>query len=179
MKAVIVFESMFGNTRQVARAIADGISEFGEAQVVCVVDGPPRPDDEIDLLVVGGPTHAWSMSRPSTRKSAPSYADKPGQDLTLEPGAATGPGVREWLAQLPRRGVDAAAFDTRLDKPPMITGRASKAIGRALTKRGARLVARPQSFLVDNKNHLLPHELDRARDWGREVAAKVGVLRTR
>jgi len=63
MKALVVYESMFGNTEQIARAIAVGLGESVDVQVAEVTDAPTKPDHEIALIVAGGPTHAFSMSR--------------------------------------------------------------------------------------------------------------------
>jgi hypothetical protein len=170
---VIVYESMFGNTTAIARSIADGLVESSDVQLICVAEEDTRLPGNVDLLVVGGPTHAWSMSRPNTRKSAPGYADKPNSGLVLEPGADTAVGVREWLASQGRLTVSAAAFDTRVKGPWFVTGRASRPIAKALAGQGAHLVAPPESFLVDRKSHLLPGEETRAEAWGR----RLGVLR--
>jgi hypothetical protein len=170
MRATIVYESMFGNTRVVAEAIAEG---FGPgARVVPVAEADP--DAGADLLVVGGPTHGWGMSRPNTRKGAPGFASKSDSGLAMEPGAQCGPGVRDWTSSLAPSHTRGAAFDTRISGPAIMTGRASKGIGRALKRHGITLVARPESFLVDRKSHLLPGEADRARAWGAHLAATVG-----
>jgi hypothetical protein len=76
------------------------------------------------------------------------------------------PGVREWIASLERVVAMAAAFDTRISSRLSYSqGRASKSIGRQLTRHGLTMVAPPESFLVDKKSHLLPGEVDRARAW--------------
>ena len=61
MNALVVYESMFGNTEQIARAIADGLSESVEVQVAEVANAPTEPDPDTALIVAGGPTHAFSM----------------------------------------------------------------------------------------------------------------------
>jgi hypothetical protein len=167
---------MFGSTRRIAEAIAEGLSPSVETRVVGVADAHPDLLDGVDLVIVGGPTHVHSMSRPGTRKGAPDYVRKPGSGLALEPGADTGPGVREWLASLDHVHAQAAAFDTRLRAPAAVTGRASKGIGRELAGRGIEIVAPPESFLVDKTSHLLPSEQDRARAWGAHLATIVEQL---
>ena len=131
--------------------------------------------DDADLIVVGGPTHVHSVSRPSTRKAAVTAADKPESDLVVEPDAA-GPGLRDWFAGLERMSGQAAAFDTRLHAPAVLTGRASKGITRMLRHHGFTVVADPESFLVTKANYLEPDEETRARDWGDQLAAVVGAL---
>ncbi|HET9077338.1 MAG TPA: flavodoxin domain-containing protein [Acidimicrobiales bacterium] len=171
MKAVIVYESMFGATRRIAQAVADGLGQSGEVQVVRADQADGGLLDGADLLVVGAPTHAWSMPRAGTRKGAPGYSDKPGSGLTLEPGADQAPGVREWLASLGTVATPSAAFDTRIKGPALLTGRASRAIARGLHRRGAPLTVPPKSFLVDRGSHLLAGEEDKARAWGSRLAA--------
>jgi hypothetical protein len=178
MRALIVYESMFGSTRVVAEAIADGIGMEAEVRVLGVADADPKAIGGMDLLVVGGPTQAWGMSWPSTRRGASLHVDKPGSGLILEPGANTGPGVREWLASLSQIQGLAAAFDTRIKSPILLTGRASKGISRQLSRHGLSVVVPPESFFVDKGSHLLPGESDRARRWGKQLATTLKGLRT-
>jgi len=162
---------MFGNTRAIAEAIAEG---FGPGVRVLAVTGADEQALEgADLVIVGGPTHWSRMSRQSTRKSAAKSVRQPGSDLALESGADTGPGVREWLDTLEQSHARAAAFDTRYKAPAAITGRASKGIARALSRHGLPVVMPPESFLVDWKSHLLPGETDRARAWGTRLVTIV------
>lgn len=176
MRALVVYESMYGNTRMVAEAIAEGLVETYEVAVVRIGDVRPDLLDGIDLLVVGGPTHAWSMSRPNTRRGAAQAAQKPDSRLRLEPGAE-GTGLREWLTSLarlePHSSPAAAVFDTRMPGPAILTGRASKPIARRLRGVGYRLIAAPESFRVSRSNELLPGEPARAQAWGTRLAAVV------
>jgi len=127
---------------------------------------------DADLLVVGGPTHFRGMSRAFTRKWAASTAQKPGNDLVLDRDAE-GPGARDWLVSLGHGRTKVAAFDTRFTGPALLRGRASKAISRTLRRHGFEVVAKPESFFVNLKNHLEPGEEARARDWGKRLAATV------
>ncbi len=79
--------------------------------------------------------------------------------------------MREWLESVSHLHAAAAAFDTRIAMPALFTGRASKAMVRALERKGARLIAPAESFLVDKKSHLLETETERARVWGAELAS--------
>ena len=118
MRVVIVYESMFGNTRAIAEAIAEG---FGPGVRVLAVTGADEQALEgADLVIVGGPTHWSRMSRQSTRKSAAKSVRQPGSDLALESCADTGPGAREWLDTLHQFHARAAAFDTRYKAPAAI-----------------------------------------------------------
>ncbi|MFD6859738.1 flavodoxin family protein [Rhodococcus sp. NPDC060090] len=168
MQVLVVYESMYGNTRHVAEAIARGMEERASVTLVTATDAREQDVSAYDLVVVGGPTHVHGMSRPSTRHSAVEAATQPGSDLELEPDAESD-GVREFLAHLrPTTGV-AAAFDTRLDASPVLTGRASKTIGKKLRKLGLTLIAEPESFLVDKQTVLEPREAERASQWGRAL----------
>ena len=170
MRAVVVYESMYGNTHRVAHAIGRGLARGADVTVVPVAGAGPELVREADLLVVGGPTHVRGMTRPSTRKAAVEQAT-PGD--RVEP-AASGPGVREWLDQADGLRMPAAAFDTRADiAPAAITGRASKGIAKQLRRHDCRQVVDPESFLVDKTNHLEPGEEERAERWGAQLAAAV------
>ncbi|MGF1595503.1 MAG: flavodoxin family protein [Acidimicrobiales bacterium] len=174
MKAIVVYESMYGNTHVVAEAIAEGLSPLGQVDVVSVEDATAELVGTADLLVVGGPTHAHGMSRPATRASAiEAAADDPDLDLDDD---AEGQGLREWfdsLAPFDDRAPLAAAYDTRVKGPSVFTGRASKGIDKRLRHLGCTMVAEPRSFLVDTHNHLLGNEEAQARAHGQRLAAAV------
>jgi hypothetical protein len=172
MSAVVVYESMYGNTRRLAEAIADGIagSDTARSAVRCEPVAQAATEDlsAAQLVVIGAPTHAWSLSRPSTRRSAAQASAKPAAGLVLEP-RATGGGVREWLAGRP--AVPAVAvFGTRMARNRLITGSSADAIARRFRRRGIRPVAAPENFLVSAHNELLAGELERARAWGARLA---------
>jgi len=170
MRAVVVYESMYGNTRAVAEAIGEGLRSAYAVTVVPVARAGPELLDGATLLVVGGPTHAHGMSRPRSRQAAVDTAAKPGSTVTVEDGAA-GVGVREWLRSLGHLNLLGVAYDTRFKAPAAFTGRASNGITRELGRHGVHLVARPQSFFATKENRLRTGEADRARQWGAELAA--------
>jgi Flavodoxin len=173
MRAVVVYESMYGNTRAVAEAIGDGLrTEAVDVTVVPVSAADGALANGADLLVVGGPTHAHGMTRASTRKAAVDAATKAESRLAVDP-AAHGPGVREWLGSLSKLDVRAAAFDTRIHAPALLTGRASKGIARTLRRRGCRLVASPQSYLVTKDSRLEPDERGCAWRWGASLGVQL------
>ncbi len=172
MRAVVVYESMYGNTHLIADAIGAGLEPAFDVSVVPVSQAGPAVLDGADLVVVGGPTHAHGMSRAATRKAAAEAADKPASPLQTEPDAA-GPGLREWFASLGRYPVRAAAFDTRMDGPAALTGRASKGMARLLRAHGFDVVTEAESFLVTKQDRLEPHEATRAREWAARLAASV------
>jgi hypothetical protein len=182
MRAVVVYESMFGNTRQIADAIGTGLAEAAEAvcivSVIPVAQAGPEQIKETDLVVVGGPTHVHGMTRASTRQGAAKMAEQADSGVKLEPGALA-EGLRDWLDELGKRKVHAkaAAFDTRMHGSAAFTGRASKGISRALRHHGYELVADPESFIVTKENALEPGEEDRARLWGAKLAALAATAR--
>lgn len=172
MRAIVVYESMYGNTRRIAEAVARGIGASETVRAVPVSAAMETNPADYDLIAVGGPTHVHGMSRGPTRHAAEDAASASGGELAMEPDSVD-EGVREWLGSLPRVAGRAAAFDTRLDAAPVLTGRASKGISRLLRSAGFELVVEPESFLIDKNTHLLPGEEERARAWGANLAAKV------
>jgi hypothetical protein len=111
------------------------------------------------------------MSTVASRRTAVETAGKPDSVLTMDPDA-DGPGLRAWLEVLGAEGALAAAFDTRLNMMPALTGQASRGIARVLTRRGCRLLVAPESFLVSRQNTLLDGEAIRACSWGALVGEK-------
>lgn len=169
MKAVVVYESMYGNTHLVANAIGEGLAHVADVAVLPVEQATRAVLESADLVVVGGPTHVHGMSRESTRHAAVEATEKPGNELELDPDAE-GEGLRDWFDALDALHVRAAAFDTRATGPAALTGRASKGIARKLRHLGASVVAEPMSFLVTKQNQLAPDQEQDARVWGGELA---------
>jgi len=165
MRSLVVYESSFGNTQRIAQQIAAALAPEGEVALVSV-DEPLPPLDEVDLLVVGGPTHIHGLSSQRSRQGA------------LEQGAAgeVGIGVRGWIDALPNgaRGPRVVAFDTRAHKPALLVGSAANGISRRLRQRGYALAAEPESFFVEGTPGPLEEgELERAWEWGRTLANEV------
>jgi hypothetical protein len=165
MDIVVVYESSYGNTHMIADAIAEGLRAVGVVEVVPVASAGRELVERADLVVVGGPTHTHGMSRQMTRKAAVEAARKPDSPLALDPDAE-GPGLREWFSTLGMVTAGAAAFDTRVDAPALVTGRASKGISRRLRQHGFREIAAPMSFLVTKETNLVDGQLAAARQWG-------------
>ena len=162
MRAVVVFESMFGNTKAVAEAVAEGVSEQMPVTVVEVGDAPKSIGANVDLVVVGAPTHAFGLSRAQTRADAARQAS---HGLVSK-----GIGLREWLstARAESPGIVAAAFDTRIRHVP---GSAARAARRRLRDLGYRADVPAESFFVaGTPGPLADGELARARKWGNELA---------
>ena len=151
-RAWVVYESMFGNTREVA-----------QVEVHEVSTASPLPQG-LDLLVVGGPTHAFGLSRASSRDDAATKAHRPVESATM--------GVREWLAALDSATLPTAyaTFDTRVNHP-RLPGSAAKKAAKRLHRLGGTASADPESFWVEGtEGPLVDGELERARGWGRELA---------
>ena len=186
MDATVVYESLFGNTRSVAEAIAAGIAEADPSARVTVTRADAADPGEAGaagLLVVGGPTHMLRMSSPrsrrqglqATRTAKDQPHGEPEPEPEPEPGAG-GPGVREFLAALPaaRPGSRAAAFDTRLGY--RLAGGAARTAARQLRRHGYRLAAKAEGFIVaDSEGPLREGELDRAREWGSALTRQAGI----
>ena len=160
MKALVVYESMWGNTEQVARAIATGLQPAMEVELTEVQHAPADPRPDVSLIVAGGPTHAFSMSRASTRS-----------DGSQEQG------LREWLEALPTgpHPQRIATFDTKVSTVRHLPGSAAKAAAKMARRHGFDRATDTESFYVqDTDGPLLDGELDRAAAWGRQISAAVG-----
>jgi flavodoxin len=167
MKALVVYESMFGNTEQIARAVAAGIGETVDVQLTEAADAPTDPGPDVALIVAGGPTHAFSMSRENTRADAISKGAH---------GSEREFGLREWMAALPsgEHAEKIATFDTKIKSMRHLPGSAAKSAAKAARRHGYESVAKAQSFYVDDVDGpLLDGEIDRARAWGRQLATSM------
>jgi hypothetical protein len=168
MTVLVVFESMFGNTKLVADAVAEGVARHLPVEQVEVGVAPTVIGGGVELLVVGGPTHAFGLSRQGTRQSAAQQA----QGGLVSAGI----GLREWLGTLHKGAAEVAvaAFDTRVSKPHL-PGSAAAAADKRLRRLGFRSVARSTSFYVQGTTGpLIAGEAERARRWGEELAVELG-----
>jgi hypothetical protein len=165
--ALVVFESMWGNTEEVARAVADGLRESVAVDVVDVAQHPGPPADDVDLVVAGGPTHAFSMTRAGTRADA--------RDKGARQGAVD-VGLREWLSELPegRDHPSFATFDTRVRSVRHLPGSAARSADRQARRHGYGELVPPESFWVEDMDGpLLDGELVRAAAWGRDLGRRL------
>lgn len=169
-RALVIHESMFGNTAGVAAAVADALREEGMVvDVVAVSDAPSADSLDVDLVLLGAPTHAFTLSRNSTREDAVHQG---------APADRASTGLREWLVDArihpPSRRVAAAAFDTRSAGARHLPGSAARKAARLARGAGFRPVLRTHSSFVEGvSGPLLDGELDRARAWASDVAAEV------
>jgi flavodoxin I len=144
MKALVVYDSVFGNTEKIARAIGGAID--GEVKVIRADGAKPADLESLDLLVVGAPTQGGRVTQP----------------------------VRDFLKSIDEKvveGINAAAFDTRSStKWVGIFGYAAGRIAKSLQKIGANLVADPEGFFVTGtQGPLKEGEEERAANWIRGI----------
>ena len=155
-----MYESLFGNTARIAQAVVDGMKIHLDVELHSVAEG--LHPQGVDLLVLGGPTHAFSMSRTQTREDA------------VNQGADADPtiGLREWLDDLAQgNNTQFAAFDTRVDMVRRLPGSAAKAAAKVARRLGYQSITRPESFYVqDVPGPLLDGEVQRAEVWGTQLA---------
>ena len=175
MRALVVYESMYGNTHVIATNIAAGLRDTHEVALVPVARATADLIGQADLLVVGAPTHMHGLSTASSRQAARRAAASPDSGLVLDPDAG-GPALRGWLVGLASGHALAAAFDTRMAAAPVLTGRASRGISRQLKQHGYHLIAPPESFTVTKLNTLVDGESSRARRWGAALAATAELI---
>jgi flavodoxin I len=159
MKALIIYDSFFGNTEKIAQAIGDAIAGIMDVEICKVSDIEPVQLKELSLLIVGSPIRAF---RPS-------------------------PTITKFLKSIPvgsLNGVKAAAFDTRIGIENIKSrtlrffvnffGYAAKPISEKLRKKGAEIVIAPEGFFVnDTKGPLQDGELERAAAWSKQIISKL------
>lgn len=164
MKAIVVFESLWGNTAAIARAIAEGIGP--DAKALSTAEAAPGVLAGADLLVAGSPLFAFRLPtdeiRETIRKKAASFAAPP--DLSH-------PALRTWLETVPAGQGRSAAFETRMWFSP---GGATGTVLQSLKKAGYAPLARGKRFRVTGMTGPLKSgEIDRARAWGARLAREL------
>jgi len=168
MKALVVYESMFGNTEEVARAVAAGLGDRMQVELRDVAGAPSPITDLLDLIVVGGPTHAFSMSKPATRAEAIRQGAERGREEV---------GLREWLAGLTRgpHSETVATFDTRAEQVRHLPGSAAKKASRLVDRLGYEVIGRESFYVSGSSGPLESGELARAEAWGRHLAMEMAL----
>jgi hypothetical protein len=159
MEAIVVYESVWGNTAAIARAIAEGIG--GGTQAFATDAVPPERLAAADLIVAGSPVFAFSLPSEAMRERIlQSETDGPPPDLSH-------PSLRSWLDALPAGHGRAAAFETRIWWSPRgATGTIEKKLANAGY---ARLVKAEKYVVQDKHGPLREGESERARAWGRTL----------
>jgi len=145
MKALIVYDSVYGNTEKIARSIGSAIT--GDVKVLRAAEVNPSELESVDLLIVGSPTH----------------------------GGRQTPAIQDFLNKVTKpviKGISVAAFDTRFStRLVKIFGYAAGRIAGSLKRKGGTLVASPEGFFVKSKEGPLKEgELERAASWAKEIA---------
>ena len=169
MHAIVVFESHWGNTAAVARAIAEGIG--GDARALTTTEATPEVVGAADLVVAGAPVMAFGL--PSDKMLAGTANDP----KAPTPADVSHPTLRTWLESLPAFAKDAgahraASFETKLWWSP---GGATGAIDERLRKAGFETVARGEKFVVRSAyGPLKEGEIERAREWGARLGSVSG-----
>ena len=167
MHAIVVFESHWGNTEAVARAIGDGIG--ADTEILTTDAATPAVLAAADLVVAGAPTMAFRLPTDAMLKHV---ADDP---KAPSPGDVSHPSMRSWLEELPAAPIEVsnrrpfeAAFETALHWSP---GGAKGSVDKALKRAGYRRAGAPMRFFVEGSyGPLRDGELDRAREWGAALA---------
>ena len=161
MNAVVVFESLWGNTAAIARAIAEGLGDGARALSTAEADAEAVAG--ADLIVAGAPLLGFSLPTDDMRKGIASNRTGPTADVSA-------PSMRSWLAVLPARERGIAGFETRIWWSP---GSAAKTIIELAVEKGCRQVAPPEKFVVTGRyGPLKTGELERARAWGATLAGR-------
>jgi hypothetical protein len=162
MKSVVVYESLWGNTAAVARAVADGLGP--EARALSTAEADATALAGAGLIVAGAPVLGFKLP---TEKMRESVRRTPGK--APAPPDLSHPAMRTWLEELPPGAGWAAAFDTQVRGP---FGSAAPEIAAALERAGYAPLAGPAAFVVKGKfGPLKDGELERARQWGAGLAA--------
>jgi hypothetical protein len=161
MKAIVVYESHWGNTAAIAQAIADGIGP--EARAVTTTEATPDLVGDAELVVAGAPVMAFSLPKDSMLESMTKDRKAP-----VAPDVSN-PSLRAWLDALPHGTAAAASFETRLRWSP---GGATGTIDDRFRRAGFRTIAKAEKFIVTGSyGPLREGEVERAREWGATLAA--------
>jgi len=164
MNAIVVYESLWGNTAEVARAVAEGLGPG--ARALRTDEAGPADVEAADLIVAGAPVFGFKLSSEKMRDGIRQSPGKgPAPDLTC-------PLLRTWLADVPRGSAWCAAFDTQVRGP---FGKGAPEIVQLLEARGYTSIAEPQGFVVKgSQGPLKKGEAERARAWGEQLALEMG-----
>lgn len=161
MKALLLVESRFGNSRAIADAIAAGMRGQGaEVAVLAPEEAAAAVGDDVDLLVLGAPTHNRTLPTAATREQAVALGAEP-----------SGDGVREWLGNGPLPAhLRVAAFTTASGRT-VLSGSAARRAARLIARTNPDLPVETRTFVVDGlKGPLQDGEIEAAQAWGRELA---------
>ena len=157
MKIIILYDSLFGNTKKIAEVIADTAASLHKTRLINADEVVFKDLKGVDLLIVGSPTQGG----------------RPKQTLQL---------FLDQLAPGSLKGIGVAAFDTRFLEKNLnfvlrllvrTIGYAAPKIETALVNRGGRLLVPSMGFIVEGKSGpLAKGELERARLWTKQLVKK-------
>jgi flavorubredoxin len=160
MKALVVYESHWGNTEAVARAIAEGIGP--PTRAVHTDEATASALADVDFIVAGSPVMAFALPRETVARELATDRKAP------RPADVSHPLLRTWLEGLPTGHGHAAAFETRVSWSPR---GATGAIESKLRRAGYQRLVKSERFIVQGAyGPLREGELDRARRWGAALA---------
>lgn len=166
MDAVVVYESFWGNTAEVAHAIAEGIGP--EAKVLTTDDATDVVLATANLIVVGAPLIAFSLARDGQRDQIASDPKAPRKaDVSHR-------SMRDWLDHLPKGDAYMATFETGFKRSP---GSAARKIAKELEAAGYKELVKHERFIVSGSyGPVAEGELDRARGWGAGLTLAMNAL---
>jgi flavodoxin len=146
MKVLVVYDSVYGNTEKIGRAVGEAMTPAGEVRVLRAGEANPSELASVDLLIIGSPVHG---GRPT-------------------------PAVQDFLHKMTQqslKGIKVAAFDTRArSRFAKIFGNAAGRMASQLTKKGGDLVVPAEGFFVTGtKGPLKEGELERAANWAKGI----------
>ena len=158
MKAMVVYDSIFGNTEQIARVIGKTLGSDMDVKILKVNQGNPEQLKGLNLLIVGSPTRAFQPT----------------------------PAIKKFLGSLPKNSlkeIKVSAFDTRISTSDAnsavlnvfvkLFGYAAKPIADRLVKKGGELISDPEGFIVKgSEGPLKEGEEKRAADWAKQILTK-------
>jgi len=146
MKALVVYDSVFGNTEQIAQAIGNALGSQKDVEILRVSNVKPEQLMGLKLLIVGSPTHG---GRPTS--AIQDFLNKVSESVI--------------------RGINVAAFDTRFStRLVRIFGYAAGRIADSLKRNGGTLIVSPEGFFVKGKEGPLKEgELERAASWAKVI----------
>ena len=163
MKAVVVYESLWGNTAAIAHAIAEGIGP--DAVALATDEATGSAIQGSDLIVAGAPLLGFNLPTDTIRASIGNDRSVPTPDLAH-------PSMRSWLESVPAGTGRCCGFETRIWWSP---GSAAKKISEGLRKKGYTAAGKDEKFIVTGKyGPLKDGEIERARQWGAQLAKSLG-----
>lgn len=158
MRTLIVVESCFGNTRQIAEAVAEGLREAGADVEVTPAGGAPR-DPSHDLVLLAAPTHNLGLPSAASRAQA-----------GVSTAGGTNPGLREWLEHaIANPATRLVTIDTVM--AGRFSGSAARAAHKLARRRGWAAERGPSFVVAGREGPPVDGETERARAWGESLAA--------